>query len=222
MPAQGDRRDPGRTAVVFAGGDPLDAAVAVPEHDLAVAADSGVHEALARGVDVTVVVGDLDSVAPEALDEARRRGAIVEQHPPDKDATDLELALDAARARDARRIVVLGGGGGRLDHLLGNLLLLGSSRYADLDIGAHLDGARLWVVRGGSTATLCGRPGQLVSLLPLGGAAEGIRTSGLRFPLDDESLEPGTTRGISNELAAPEASVSLGAGTLLVVRLDEP
>ena len=64
--------------------------------------------------------------------------------------------------------------------------------------------------------TLEGRPGELVTLLPVGGPAHGVRTEGLRFPLFGETLDPGTTRGVSNEIEGPVAKVSLAEGALLV------
>jgi thiamine pyrophosphokinase len=67
-------------------------------------------------------------------------------------------------------------------------------------------------------AELYGEPGDLVSLLPVGGPALGVRTTGLLYPLRGERLLPGTTRGVSNELAATLASVEVEAGTVLAVQ----
>jgi thiamine pyrophosphokinase len=64
---------------------------------------------------------------------------------------------------------------------------------------------------------LVGAPGLLCSLLPLGGATTGVVTTGLRFPLVGETLEAGSTRGVSNVFEDRVASVSLDAGVLLAV-----
>lgn len=212
----GTQRD--TTAVIFAGGDaPVPGILTdlVPGA-LLVAADSGLRHALAAGLVVDVVVGDLDSVDPLDLAAAIGAGSAVERHPADKDATDLELALATARNRGARRIVVVGVGGGRLDHFLANALLLASPEYADLEIEARVGAAIATVVR--DATELSGAPGDLVTLLPVGGPARGIRTHGLRWALHDEDLLPGSSRGVSNELAAPVARVTLTDGVLLVVR----
>ena len=208
------------TAVIFAGGDapaPGTLADLVPGA-LLVAADSGLGHALAAGLVVDVVVGDLDSVDPAHLEAAIAAGSAVERHPPDKDATDLELALVTARSRGARRIVVVGAGGGRLDHFLANALLLASPEFADLEIEARIGTAIATVVR--HATEFGGAPGDLVSLLPLGGPAHGVRTHGLRWTLDGEDLFAGTSRGVSNEFDAPVAGVDLTDGVLLVVRPD--
>jgi thiamine pyrophosphokinase len=206
--------------LVFAGGDPpgaLGTFDAPP--DLVIAADSGLAHARASGVRVDLVVGDLDSVDPVALDAAVADGAEVERHPEAKDATDLELALDAAIARNATRVRVLGAGGGRFDHFLANVLLLTAPRYARCEIDAHLANAYVAVVR--DHIELHDRPGALCSLLPVGGAATGVLTDGLRYPLTRETLEPGSTRGVSNVFLAHDASVSLETGVLLAV-IPEP
>ena len=98
----------------------------LPEDAVVIAADSGLHQARrSLGLHVDCVVGDLDSADPAAVERGPRRGADVERHPAEKDATDLELAFDCARDRGAQRITVVGGAGGRLDHFLANVALLG-------------------------------------------------------------------------------------------------
>ena len=111
---------------------------------------------------------------------------------------------------------MVGGGGGRLDHLLGELSLLASDAYAAIEVDAVLGRATINVVR--RKRSLAGRPGELVSLLPLHGPAVGVRTEGLVYPLHGETLAPGSSRGISNVFAEPEARVSLEGGVLLAVR----
>lgn len=206
------------TIVVVTGGDPVDPALLelVPADAFVIAVDSGIEHAQALRLTVGLAIGDMDSVSIEALDAAARAGASVERHPEAKDATDLELALDAALARGARRIHVLGGHGGRLDHLLANALLLAAPRYSAVELHAHMGAAHLTVVR--SEATLHGTPGDLVTLLAVGGPAEGVRTEGLLYPLDGDDLLPGGTRGVSNELSHEQATVRIERGVLLAVQ----
>ncbi|HEV3449865.1 MAG TPA: thiamine diphosphokinase [Acidimicrobiia bacterium] len=205
---------------MFAGGDSPPAAVAalLPGDAFVIAADSGLDHAAALGRHVDLIVGDLDSVDVAALADARREGSDVEAHPSAKDQTDLELALDAALARGFRRVTVVGGHGGRLDHFLANLTLLASPRYTGAQLDAWVGDAGVVVVRG--EAELAAWPGARLTLIPLGGAARGIRTEGLRYPLADEDLEAGTTRGVSNEFTAARARVALRAGTLVAVLPD--
>ncbi len=113
---------------------------------------------------------------------------------------------------------MVGGHGGRLDHFLANALLLASPELGDLQVEARLGDAQVFVVR--RDRELHGVVGNLCTLLPLGGPATGVRTEGLRFPLCRETLEPGSTRGVSNEFLVPIARVSLDDGVLLAIVID--
>lgn len=208
------------TAIVVAGGD-TDAPVprALPSADLVIAADSGLDRAAALGLTVDIAVGDFDSATPQAVEAARRRGVPIQQHPTAKEATDLELALDEAMLHAVDRIVVVGSAGGRLDHLISTSLLLAREEYAAAEITAHFGAATLHVVR--RSVTLLGTPGELISLIPLQGKASGVSTTGLQFPLQDEVLYPGSTRGISNEFVLSKATVTVTTGVLLVVQPQE-
>jgi len=211
---------PSRVVMVFAGGDPVpfEVATRLPSEALVIGADSGIEHAVALGRRVDIAVGDFDSVSPAALAAAEAAGAEVLRHPPDKDATDVELALDLAVARGAASITVVGGHGGRLDHFLANALLLGSGRFAHAVIDAWFGDTFVQVAR--ERVRLTGRAGSLVTLLASSGPARGVTTTGLRYPLHDAVLLPGSTLGVSNELLGPEATVTVGAGTVLTIQPD--
>jgi thiamine pyrophosphokinase len=211
----------GPVAVIVAGGTSLPRpglrAQLPRTPDLVVAADSGVEHAQWLGLAIDVVVGDLDSVDAAALATAVDAGARVERHLVEKDKTDLELALDVAVAEGGAGMscVVVASVGGRLDHALANLLLLAAPLYADVAVEAYVDDWHVVVVR--RSASLPARPGGLVTLLPVGGPAEGVVTEGLRYPLRRETLPVGTTRGVSNEAGITEVVVGLDAGVLLAL-----
>lgn len=219
-----------RIVLVVAGGAEPSLAVqsALPIHDYCVAADSGADHALAIGIVPNLVVGDLDSISPVVLDQLES-GLLaeveIERHPEAKDMTDLELALRRAIESSPDRVVVVGLDGGRPDHYLANLLAVSSPDLAlsnlsgdDPEIEALLGTTRLSVVR--SQKTLSGRPGELLTLLPVHGAVTGISLSGVEFPLSNETLESGSARGVSNVLARDSAELTVGSGTLLVFQPD--
>jgi thiamine pyrophosphokinase len=212
MPAEERVIEPD-VVVVASGPGP---AVAVPAAPTVIAADGGLDRAASLGLGVDLVIGDLDSVSPEALRVAEAGGARVVRHPPAKDATDLELALDEAVGLDARRVLVVASALGRLDHLLASLLLLASERYAEIELDAVVGNALVHVVRG--ERALRGTPGDLVSLIAVGGPAHGVTTSGLEYPLASETLHPGSTRGVSNVFAEEHARITVEAGVLLAIR----
>jgi thiamine pyrophosphokinase len=212
-------------AVVVAGGGPpaldaVDLGDLGREPPFVVAADSGLDHVALLGLAPDLAIGDMDSVSPAALDRARRAGVPIDRHPRAKDATDLDLALDAALAVRPARIVVVTGTGDRLDHALAVGLTAAAPRLATVAVEAWVGPAHVWVARG--RTQLAGRPGALVSLLPVHGPARGVTTTGLRYPLHDEDLPVGTSRGVSNEWVDEVATIEVRKGVLLAVAPGAP
>ena len=207
--------------VIFANGviaDPAhEVAVWVRPADRVVAANGGSRHALAAGVTPQLVIGDCDSLPEELMTTLQDTGVEFRRAAVDKDETDLELALIwAAEQTEAEEIVVLGAFGGRPDQALANLLLLA---HPLLEMSpcpvSMVDGAwKVVLIRGGTTLDLHGQAGDRVSLIPLGGAAEGVTTTGLAFALDDEDLTFGPARGVSNRMEDETATVRLRKGLL--------
>ena len=178
---------------------------------LVIAADSGFDLALRLGILPDLLVGDLDSVAasPELAAFPPER---IRRYPQDKDETDAELGLSLFAERGIRNIVLAGGGGGRLDHLLAVAALFEresppAAWYTALERIERVEGEAL----------LAGCLGRRVSFLPLGAAAGGLSSEGLKWPLD--GLEWGRGYGgISNLVTADPARVRVRRGSLLMIR----
>ncbi len=185
-----------------------------------VAADGGIEHAAALGLEVGWLVGDLDSITTEAFGRAVAGGVEVIAFPPDKDETDLELALSCARELGATETLVLDGGvGPRVDHFLANAFVVASPRWQPMRVRAVLGDALLTVVHAdGASVDLDPRFGAVVSLLSLAGEAVGVRTTGLRWNLCGETLAPNVGRGVSNQILDDRATVSVGAGVVLAVQ----
>lgn len=189
----------------------------VDRADVVVAADGGGNWLAAYQRLPDVLVGDMDSVAPELIAALERGRCRLLRHSPRKNETDTELALLEAVALGATRITILGALGGRMDHALANVSLLFMPELAGIET-VICDGCScLSVVRRGREAVILGEVGDVVSLIPTGGDVEGIVTEGLEYPLRDESLALGRARGISNVLLGPTGKVTLKRGTLLLV-----
>jgi thiamine pyrophosphokinase len=206
------------TVVVFAGGPRPDPRVlgALPDQAEIIAADRGAEHALRLGLRPALVVGDFVSIGAATLARLERDGVPLAAHPANKDATDLALALRAAAARAPRRIVVVGSAAGRLDHVLGGFAALAADELAGFDVDALLGHATVHVVR--RERRIAGRVREIVSLFALRGDARGVVSDGLVYPLRDEVLAGGSTRGVSNIFASAEVRIALEDGLLLVVR----
>lgn len=207
--------------VVFVGGAPVTPFVEslrplIAPNAWTIAADSGLDTAHELDAEVQLLVGDLDSVDEHLLAAHAARGRAIDRHPVDKDRTDLEIALDHACTAGPRRITVIGGAGGRLDHLMANIAQLTRPGLDGIEVVAHLPPATVHVVT--RRVSIAGSVGETISLLPAHGDARGVSTTGLAFPLDDEDLPAGSSRGVSNRLATPRASVSVRSGRLLLIR----
>ncbi|MBI2324596.1 MAG: thiamine diphosphokinase [Chloroflexi bacterium] len=203
-------------AVVVAHGevDPGDIAH-VRGADLVIAADGGSVHLERWGIAPHLIVGDLDSIDERTRSRISRLQ--VERHPAEKDKTDTELAVDRALAAGADEVVLIGAlGGARLDHAVANTLLL-ALEHVSPRVRLVRGALSMRVIHGGQRADLLGREGDLVTLVAVGGDAQGVVTAGLRYPLRSETLRLGSSRGVSNEIGAAAASVSVGAGCLLVI-----
>jgi thiamine pyrophosphokinase len=183
--------------------------------DYIICADGGTRHALALDRRPHLVVGDMDSMVRERWQELQANGVDVELYPQDKNETDLELALERAAELDPDEILIVGALGGRLDQTIANLAILSGTREQRFNIRMDDGVEEVFFCR--DQAQIHGRSGDIVSLIPWGGAVSGIQTNGLRWPLDRETLYPEKTRGISNEMLSDIATVSIKAGLLLIV-----
>ena len=217
--------------IIFANGELPDkekARTLLREDDYIIAADGGTRHALALGRMPNVLIGDLDSVMDEERRKMKESSVEVFQFPADKNETDLELAIQHALTLNSQEVIILAALGGRLDQTLGNIALISdlrplTLRYAqggDLDIRLDDGIEEIFFCR--DTCKITGTPSDLVSLIPWQGEVTGIVTTGLKWPLQNETLYPNKTRGISNEMMSESATIQIRSGLLLIVhrRID--
>ena len=212
-------------ALVVADGDVdgllLEELASVDDRPLLIAADGGAVHLLEAGLTPDVVVGDFDSLSARDRRRLEALGVELLVMERDKDESDMELCLLTALERGAARIVILGAlGVVRPEHSLANLLLLADPRLDAVEVAIAGRGSRITrvgAVGEPGACTIEGQPRDFVSLFAVGGAVEGVTTSGLRFGLRDETLLMGPSRGLSNELLEPVAKVTTRDGCLIVI-----
>jgi thiamine pyrophosphokinase len=186
-----------------------------PTPSLVLAVDRGFDHAHALGLSVDLVIGDLDSVDKVALLQSSPK-PLIESLPTDKDESDLEHALRFASMLEPKRIEILSGGNGRLDHLLVSTLLIANSNYLHLPITAHVAGSKVFAVPQGEIRTINEPVGNLVSIITVGPDLR-CTTKGLRWNLSDDTIvKPGSSHGLSNEITG-DASIRVSKGSAIVI-----
>ncbi len=185
--------------------------------ELLIAADGGSEQCLRAGVVPDIVIGDLDSISEKSLNRLKSENKKILPYPIEKDFTDLELALKYAVDHGASEVIVLGALGARWDMSIANVMLLGADFLKNVKVRLVAENQETFLIRGGEQAEIQGEPGDLVSLIPMEGDAQGITTSGLRYPLRDEKLIFAGTRGVSNQLSVHRALIHLKLGSLLCI-----
>lgn len=178
-----------------------------------ICADGGANAATTQGWCPDVLVGDMDSVAPDVLADLGSSGCVLRRYSPRKDETDLELALTEAAGRGATDIVVLGATGGRVDHTIANIMLLSMPILVGRRVRIFDRDTEVMLIR--DEGYVHGCPGDTVSLIPVGGDARGVTTQGLEWKLDGDTLSFGYARGVSNVLTAHVARIAIREGLLL-------
>jgi thiamine pyrophosphokinase len=190
--------------------------------NLLIAADAGALVLERLGIAPDLAVGDFDTAGPALVARLAARGIPTETYPAAKDYTDTHLAIVIAIARGATEIVVLGAlGGPRYDHMLATALSLAAPAFAGVRIFLVDPLHSMLVLRPGESVTLHGTPGEYVSLLALTAEVTGVSGDGLLYPLP-ATFRLGDNIGVSNELTAPEATVSVDdRGILLVIHTHQ-
>lgn len=196
-----------------------------------VAADCGLVFLEEHGMVPDLAVGDFDSSPEGFIDEYRARHPETEirTYDPEKDYTDSEIGARAAVSAGCGRVVIIGGTGTRIDHMLGNLQVLSYLLSAGVR-GEILDSFNRISMYGGRSgaAEAAGGPyeviipkegqwGKYVSLFAFGGDVAGLTLEGFHYTVKDFLLSSAGSRAVSNEIDDEKGRITFSSGKLLVV-----
>lgn len=184
--------------------------------DQMIAIDGGMVFFQEMGIRPDQIVGDFDSTAKEVVDAYRKQHIPMEQHRPEKDATDTELALELALKQGSDEIHILGGTGTRLDHVLGNIRVLGLALKEKVPCCLVDPTNRIWLVDGTKEISRDSQYGTYVSVLPFTTSIE-VSLSGMKYPLEHGKMEGFCALGVSNEIAEEKARICVHDGIAIVV-----
>ncbi len=208
--------------VIMLGGQPPDPRLRrqVPSlADAVIAADGGIDHAIAWNLPIETAVGDMDSVSLAGLAHLQHERIATERFPTDKEASDGELALEVALRWDPEEVHLFTGGGlDRLDHLLITTALLTHPSLASRQVWAWIGSTLIIPLQSGQMTDFWGHDGADITLLAVNGPAHGVRTVGVEFSLHGETLQPWSSRGLSNRGMGGAVNVTIEKGCLLVIR----
>jgi thiamine pyrophosphokinase len=205
-------------AAILSNGTPgTDAALLteIKAADLIVCADGAAGWAAEAGIHPHTLIGDMDSIAADLPAKFAQAGVEVITLEREKDLTDTEAAVELALMRGADEFLIAGGTGGRLDHTMGNILLL--VKLTQQGKKAVLAGEGQRVIAASGEAIIHGRAGDTVSIIPFGEDIFIRATSGLQYPVHCRSISPNTTLGISNVMTRRTSQITIERGTAIII-----
>ena len=204
--------------IIFANGELPDinkARAVLRDDDHIICADGGTRHASSLDLKPALIIGDMDSADTSLLKKLQDEGVPLELYPRDKNETDLELAIQRAIELDPKEIVIMAALGGRLDQTLANIALLSNLQLSTFNIKLDDGVEEIFFCR--DQARVQGGSGDIVSLIPWDVAVTGVQTENLKWRLNNETLYPEKTRGISNEMTGDTATIKINSGLLLIV-----
>ena len=187
-------------------------------YEVIIAVDSGMDFCYKSHIMPDVIVGDFDSVNGEALEFFLGQEQMdVHRLNPEKDDTDTEYALRFAISKGATKITILGATGSRLDHVLGNITLLGVGIEKNVSIELLDPHNKIKMINSSLSIRKDERFGKYLSVMPISGKAMGVTITGVKYPLDNYDMCGFNTLGISNEIVDDVAAITVKDGIVLVV-----
>ncbi len=183
----------------------------ISQFSVLVALDGATNRLIELNIIPDVVIGDLDSIHPDVLEQCNMNGTQI-VHDSNQELSDISKGLGWVKQHypDSYSSVV-GIEIGRYDHHLAAYSALFECKSSAVIL---LDGWKAQRVDS-TPREIKIQPGKLVSLIPFG-AASGVHLDGCKYPLNHESLSSGT-RGVSNEAVDSVITVSVESGDLLLL-----
>ena len=178
-------------------------------------ADGGANHLEALVIFPLEIWGDLDSVTKEIIEKYRNNNVRIKKFPKDKDYTDGELILQHISKLNYDEIIIIGGLGGRIDHLLTNLNLI--FKFKNLKFVTEKE--RIFSIE--KKAELTGLRGKTISFVPFSEKVEGLTLEGFKYPLNKYILHQGDSICMSNIAVDDICKVTFDTGKLMGIILNK-
>ncbi|MBS4198912.1 thiamine diphosphokinase [Bacillus sp. FJAT-49732] len=191
-----------------------------PNNIIWMGVDRGVYYLLKKGITPDYAVGDFDSVTDEEWSIIDKNIRDINKYKPEKDETDMELAMMWAVQQKPHMIKIYGATGGRLDHFMANALML--SRYQNQNPLIKIEMIdkqnSLSVYYPGHYRVENDNVKKYISFIPLTKEVVHLSLTGFKYPLINRTVEFGSSLCISNELIEQYGNFSFEKGILMMIR----
>jgi thiamine pyrophosphokinase len=191
--------------------------------DFVIGVDRAAYWLINHGVIPDVAIGDFDSTNEKERSVIQKKVKVFKQYSAQKDFTDTELALVYAVKQKPSSVIIFGGSGTRVDHMLGTIHLL--ERCQKLGIPAVFrDQTNEVSIIGRGRTILIGRVGyRYASVIPVSDSIS-VSLVGFKYNITRKTIRRGQTIGISNEItgrpdcAGRQAEITLHRGIALIIQ----
>lgn len=187
-------------------------------YEIIIAADSGIDFFYEAAIMPDIILGDFDSVDEKKLAYFRSQEFVeISALNAEKDDTDTEFAVREAIRKGATSITILGATGSRLDHVLGNIAILGIGLEEGLNIQLLDPNNRIRMFDHTVSLRKQEQYGKYVSVIPFSDVVTGVTLTGVKYPLKDYRLGGFNSLGVSNEITEEEAIFAFEKGIILLI-----
>ncbi|GGM21033.1 thiamine pyrophosphokinase [Paraliobacillus quinghaiensis] len=186
--------------------------------DYWIGADRGALVLVNAGMRLDLAIGDFDSITENEFEQVSTNATSIETYPVDKDETDLDLAIVKAILLAPEKLILFGATGGRIDHTLANIQLLYRLQQEQLQTTIIDNQNELTLFNPGSYEVEQNLLYPIISFVPFSSCIEGLTLEGFYYPLEDGSVEWGSTLCLSNKLLSKKGTFSFRKGILIVIK----
>jgi thiamine pyrophosphokinase len=205
-----------KTALIIGNGEEVNKSIINNiKYDYVICADGGLEKVKNYGMIPDIIIGDLDSTAPDVLKQYEKN-IPVEKFPSEKDLTDMELAVEFAVSKGYRSIALTGATGTRLDHTLGNIMLMEKYYKDGVNIIIIDNNNEMKIISDNAEFSIEYREGYYVSIIPITENIQGLYLEGFKYPLNNVNVQRGSTLCISNQIKGNKGKIKLRQGTAIV------
>lgn len=203
------------TALIVGNGSDIDKChIENLDIDYVICADGGLEKVKNLGLVPNIILGDFDSVDKTLLEYYKSLNIETVAFPPEKDYTDMELAISHTVEMGFKDIILAGATGTRLDHTVANMLLI--EKYHRTDVNIKIIDNNNFIQLVTDAMTIPYKKNHYVSLIPLSENIEGLYLKGFKYPLDNVNVERGSTLCVSNEITEDVGVIRLCKGSAFV------